>query len=377
MRLLCAAALALTCGLWLAYGDDKNPAQIKAERTARLDELKKKFDDKFKELEAQHEKAQSEGDKRGVRVEMREETLLVAGKVLKVAEIDPKDEIGFTASAYIVQVAGRVGAGGPDVQKAVDFLVEHHAGSPKIKDVLLYAMLSGKPGDKLLKAVAEKGVDNDTKAVALVLRGYQAAQAVDDEADDKAILAAVKSASEILEAAKKTSPNAKIDDTTVAKFADDELAGLRKITGLLPGNPVPVFESKTLDDKKATLADHKGKVVVLDFWSTRCGPCIEMIPHQRDLVGKYKDRPFTLISASSDLEKKTLENFLQKQSMPWVHWWNDENTAQRAFRIWATPTVYVIDHTGVIRYRAIGEIDQKFVDKLIDDLVKEAEKAKG
>lgn len=377
MRLLCAAALALTCGLWLAFADDKNPAQIKAERTARLDELKKKFDDKFKELEAQHEKAQTDGDKRGVRVEMREETLLVAGKVLKVAEIDPKDEVGFTASAYIVQVAGRVGAGGPDVTKAVDFLVEHHVSSPKIKDVLLFAMLSGKPGEKLLKAVAEKGADNDTKAVALVLRGYQAAQAIDDEADDKVILAAVKSASDILEAAKKMSPNAKIDDTTVAKFADDQLADVRKISGLLPGNPVPVFASKTLDDKKATLADHKGKVVVLDFWSTRCGPCIEMIPHQRQVVAKYKDRPFTLISASSDLEKKTLENFLQKQSMPWVHWWNDENTAQRAFRIWATPTVYVIDHTGVIRYRAIGEMDQKFVDKLIEDLVKEAEKAKG
>jgi len=102
-----------------------------------------------------------------------------------------------------------------------------------------------------------------------------------------------------------------------------------------------------------------------------------MIPHQRELVSKYKGRPFTIISVSGDPEKKKLEDFLQKESMPWVHWWHDDRKAQSAFRIWATPTVYLIDHEGVIRYRVVGEIDDKHLDKLIDDLVKVAEKPKG
>lgn len=376
MRLLCAAALSLVCGLWLAFADDKNPEQIKAERSARLEQIKTKFDATFKELEARHEKAAA-ADKRGVVVEMREETLLVAGKALKVAEVDPKDAVGFAALEFIARSAGRVGAGGPDVTKAMDLLTEHHVANPNVRGFLLYVMLTNKAGEKLLKAVSEKGADADTKAVAMVMRGYQAAQAVDDSEPDAKIVAAVKEASDLLEAAKKLSANAKVDDTTVGKFADDELKGLKGITGLLPGNPAPAVESKGLDDKKTSLADYKGKVVVLDFWSTRCGPCKAMIPHQRTVVQKYADRPFALISASSDESKKLLTDFIQKEPMPWVHWWDADYTAQKTFRIWATPTVYVIDHTGMIRFRAIGEIDDKQLDKLIDDLVKEAEKAKG
>jgi thiol-disulfide isomerase/thioredoxin len=376
MRLLCAAALSLVCGLWMAFADDKNPEQIRAERTARLAAIKAKFDATFKELEARYEKA-PQAEKRGVVVEMREETQLAAGKALKVAEIDPKDEAGFAALEFIARSAGRVGAGGADVVKAMDLLAEHHAANPKVRDFLTYVMMTNKPGEKLLRAVSEKGADTDTRAIATVMRGYQAAQAIDDSDEDARIVAAVKAAADLLEAAKKLSPNAKVDDTTVAQFADDELKGLKALTSLLPGNPAPAVESRGLDDKKATLADYKGKVVVLDFWNTGCGPCKEMIPHQREVVRKYADRPFALISASSDPSKKVLEDFIAKQPMPWVHWWNPDYTAQKTFRIWATPTVFVIDHTGVIRFRAIGEINDKQLDKLIEDLVKEAEKAKG
>jgi len=234
MRLLCAAALALSCGLWLAYGDDKNPAQLKAERTARLTEIKTKFDAAFMKLEDRFQKAATEGDKRGVAVEMREETLLVAAQAVKVAEVDPKDEVGFGACAFIVRAAWRVDAGGPDVAKAVDFLIEHHVANPKVKEVLPYVF--GKPGDKLLKAVSEKGADNDTKATALVLRGFQSISAIDDETEDRKILEEVRAATELLETARKLAPNAKIEDGTIAEFADKGLAGLKKITSLLPGN---------------------------------------------------------------------------------------------------------------------------------------------
>lgn len=376
MRLMCAAALSLVCGLWLAFADDKNPAQLKAERTARLADLKKKYDETFKELEEKFNKA-PKNEQRAVVLEMREETLLLVDKVLVVAEGDPKDDVGFEASAFIVRIAGKVGADSKSVVRALDFLTEHHVADPKVKDTLLYAMLIGKPGEKLLKAVAEKGADTDTKAVALVLRGYLAAQAVDDSEDDRKIVAQVKAATDLLESATKMAPNAKIDDTTVSKFAADEIAGLKKITALLPGNPAPKAETKTLDDKKTSLADHKGKVVLLDFWFTRCGPCVAMIPHQRQVAAKYSGKPFVMVSASSDDDKKTLQAFLQKESMPWVHWWDAENAAQKAFRIWATPTLYLIDHEGVIRFRAIGEHDEKALDKLIGELVTAAEKAKG
>src|SRR5690348_10975479 len=113
MRLLCAAALSLSVGLWFAFAAD-----AKSDRAAKLADLRKKFDEENKELIAKLQKAESPVEARAVQAEMRELVLITAGKVLTVAEGDPKDETGFEAAAFIVQMAGRVGASGPDVEKA-------------------------------------------------------------------------------------------------------------------------------------------------------------------------------------------------------------------------------------------------------------------
>ena len=61
---------------------------------------------------------------------------------------------------------------------------------------------------------------------------------------------------------------------------------------------------------------------MLDIWATWCGPCKAMIPHEREMVERLKDKPFALVSISADEKKKTLTDFLAKDTMPWTHWWN-------------------------------------------------------
>ena len=239
MRLLCAAALSLSVGLWVAFAQDKKPAEPKTDRAAKLADLKKKFEDENKELTAKLQKAESPVEARGIQAEMRELVLLTAGKVLAVAEGGPKDQTGFDAAAFVLQSAGRVGAGGPDVEKAVAIIAEHHVGNAKIKEFLIPAMRMGEAGEKLLKAVSEKATDKDAKGTALFLRGYLKTQALDDEEDETKLAGLVKEATALLEEAAKVAPDAVIGNSkqTIGKFAADEIAGLKAVLSLGVGKP--------------------------------------------------------------------------------------------------------------------------------------------
>jgi thiol-disulfide isomerase/thioredoxin len=123
---------------------------------------------------------------------------------------------------------------------------------------------------------------------------------------------------------------------------------------------------------QAKLSDYEGKVVVLDFWATWCGPCRAMIPHTRKMVKANEKKPFVFVSVSCDAERQTLTDFTAKTEMPWTHWWDGQGgKVARLYQIRAFPTIYVIDHKGVIQFKSVG-YDKK-LDSVVEKLVKEAE----
>ncbi len=380
MRLLCAAALSLSFGLWVAFAQDKKPAETKTDRAAKLEELKKKYDATFKELKERFVNAPP-ADKRGIQAEMKEEALLTIGKVLPVAEEAPKDATGFEAAAFIVQTAAQVGASGPEVEKAVTIIAEHHVANAKVKEFLIPAMRMGPVGEKLLKAASEKATDKEVKGLALFLRGYAKAQGLNEEEDEAKMALLVKDATGLLEEAAKVAPDAVVGNskTTIAKMAATEVEGLKAVLALGVGKPAPDVESVLLDGKKVKLSDYKGKVVLLDIWATWCGPCRAMIPHERELVEKNKEKPFVLVSVSVDDEKETLTKFLEKEKMPWVHWWDNgqETAVMKKYRVRAFPTLYLIDHTGVVKHKWVGNPGNDKIDAAVEELVKAATKARG
>ncbi len=97
-----------------------------------------------------------------------------------------------------------------------------------------------------------------------------------------------------------------------------------------------------------------------------------MIPHEREMVDRLKDKPFALVSVSVDAEKKTLTEFLAKEKMPWTHWWNGpKGGILEEWDVQYYPTIYVIDARGVIRYKNLrGER----LEEAVKELIKEAEK---
>jgi thiol-disulfide isomerase/thioredoxin len=179
--------------------------------------------------------------------------------------------------------------------------------------------------------------------------------------------------SSLIEAKENALAEAKAEEQDKLK---KEMAELRKIgvekfkmKDLFVGATLPDLKSEDLDGKAVKLSDHKGKVVVLDIWATWCPPCRAMIPHERELVERLKGKPFSLISVSFDDEKDTLTKFLEKEKMPWTHWFNGrKGEIGEQLNIRFFPTIFVLDGKGVIRYKGVRG---PAMDKAVDALIKE------
>jgi thiol-disulfide isomerase/thioredoxin len=377
MRLILAAALALTGGIFLALASPKKPAEDKTPRAEKLEELEKNFDKDLEELRKRFNAAKTDAELKGIREEAKELATLTSGKAIKIAEEDPKDATGFAAARFVIEKTGMFG-GGKDYDTAVSIITEHHLNDPQVKAMIPRIGMSGQAGVKFLELAAEKSTDKEVRATAYFFLGANAAKQLEDVEDEKATDELIATATKFFEKARKEAPMAPLGGSTIGSQVTGELEAIAAIKNLAIGKPVPDVQGTNLEDKKVKLSSYHGKVVLLDVWATWCGPCRAMIPHERELVKKMKDKPFVLLSVSCDNQKEKLEQFLAKEPMPWDHWFDgNDGTVARSFRVRAFPTLYLIDHTGVIRNKWVGAPDKDKLDKIIEDLVKKAEKAKG
>lgn len=102
-----------------------------------------------------------------------------------------------------------------------------------------------------------------------------------------------------------------------------------------------------------------------------------MIPHERSLVMRMEGRPFVLIGVNSDADREELKTILQKEQITWRSFWDGGSTEGPIATTWNVigwPTIYILDHKGVIR--AI-QLREKALDEMVDKLVQEAEVSGG
>ena len=115
----------------------------------------------------------------------------------------------------------------------------------------------------------------------------------------------------------------------------------------------PDFQAETLEGKKVSLSDYQGKVLILDFWATWCGPCLAELPYFQELVNLYKDEPsVAFLTISQDRSKDVVRKFMKKKgyTFPVIF---DTGMGQ-LFEIEGIPVLIVIDTEGKIRYRHFG-----------------------
>ena len=107
-----------------------------------------------------------------------------------------------------------------------------------------------------------------------------------------------------------------------------------------------------------------------------------MYPHERSLVKRLADKPFALVGVNSDKDLDELKTVLKDENISWRSFTNGPlgtgGPISKAWHIQGWPTLYLIDHKGVIRYKFLGANGAEKMDAAIDNLVAEAEKdAKG
>jgi len=117
----------------------------------------------------------------------------------------------------------------------------------------------------------------------------------------------------------------------------------------------PEFALKDADGKTVRLSDYKGKVVLLDFWATWCGPCKIEIPWLKEFQRKFRDRGFEIIGVSMDDEGwQVVKPFVAEVGINYRIVIGDDSIAQLYGGVEALPTTFVIDRDGKIAAVHVG-----------------------
>ena len=123
------------------------------------------------------------------------------------------------------------------------------------------------------------------------------------------------------------------------------------------GKAAPEIVGTDENGKPLKLSDYRGNVVVLVFWASWCGPCMEQVPHEVALAKRLSGKPFTILGVNLDRTLAAARTMIEKEAIPWPNWCDGDPAKPgpifALYHVQSVPVVYVLDPNGIIRAKDV------------------------
>jgi peroxiredoxin len=219
----------------------------------------------------------------------------------------------------------------------IQTVLNEKKGKPTKDDLAPYL----KEFDTLL--ASHQGEKTDEVAQIVFMKAMLFLQFLDDEDTGKKLLAQLKS---------------DYPDSKPGKQVDQILTGIEKQKAakeiqkkLAVGTVFPDFQEQDLDGKPLSIANYKGKIVLVDFWATWCGPCVGELPNVLKAYEKYHAQGFEIIGVSLDNKAEDLKNFIKTKGVVWPQYFDGKGWQSKlagVYGIMSIPATYLLDGEGKI-----------------------------
>jgi peroxiredoxin/Skp family chaperone for outer membrane proteins len=206
--------------------------------------------------------------------------------------------------------------------------------------------------DLLAKHKDEK---TDDVAQILLMKAVVYQQVLKDEAKGDALMAQLQ----------KDFP-----DSKQARTKREQETAQRLRASLVDGAKFPDFDVKDTAGKPLSISNYKGKVLLLDFWATWCGPCVHELPNVIKAYDAYHSKGFEIIGVSLDKDEQKLAGFTKEKKMAWAQYFDGlvwQNKLAVKYGINSIPATFLLDGEGKIIGRDLrGEALDQAVAKALD-----------
>lgn len=133
--------------------------------------------------------------------------------------------------------------------------------------------------------------------------------------------------------------------------------------------PAPSFSIESLTGDTVRLEDYRGDIVVLNFWATWCTPCREEAPAFHRLSREYDGRGVQFLGINYRDNRAAAQSFVEEFGLRYPHGFDPAGSLADDFSLFAMPTTFLIDASGIIRYRFVGYLNEDTLRSAIEDLV--------